>query len=610
MASALFEKVSLQHMCDVCRTWPAVQRGGLDLKQLLPEWRKSVALAVQSVVALPERLNTECCVELVYNASRLVLLVTPDSWLEYSFMFQLASRQLCDSLCVKANAERWLAYHAGGLRLVEEELLKLLGLLRDAPTLLQGCLTRAEVTLSRALCCILIRNLLPATYTWQDEETSSRWWCDAVGSLFPSKDGVCAVICSVLEDCRQQQRFAKRGLMDSKAEQDAMYAANGRLRHEALLLLSASLQHPVYRQLSRPEPTLHAQAVSRCFGVVVSISREVPYKQRDVVGCGDALHCLCLAVQQQFFGTIATEHARSVLKDASAGLFSVTAPRKDAMKTLWMEASVGKSSAVVFPLWDAVVVRRMVQLASSVGARHPDDASDVVSGLLRAGAPGAAASLAQVTLCAREAAWQWLLPATSDRLPPAVETKKHECLAQVFHSLFAFLCDVSELLPVHLGIMQALVVLCDKVCLSWARSQLACQGSESAVLFFEYVSSKFGASVRQLCTHFLALPVTGESKRFAAMCYSLTVLRLLVVVCGLTSVACRQPTDSFMSLQLAINEARDMGRALCVSDDDAAAVRQEMAMTVTAIWKALSTWAQRDAQPDAFMVRLNDLLTL
>jgi hypothetical protein len=363
MSSDLYEGTSISAMCQEVRQWSSQVPVGSDRDKR----RKKIEPIIRSIVALPERLNTESCIEVIFVAHRIVPLVSSSNWAEYLFVFGIASSQLQTSLSTEANIHRWLEYHEGGVELIPSQITNLLAIIRDAHLVL----TSVSAALAKALATIIVTTLLPVTYKWQSPEKISQVWRN-VNGLFPPSGGLFFFTSCMLEDCSASARFVKRGIFQAKVDQEEEFSANSHLRLALVMFLQELMKFPI----------AEANETVQCIAQLDNILWEPHYKARDSQLVTHVIHLLSNATPSRFVErvTISLFHKLCTAVKNLSGVTNV-APARDVVKERWMQTQCGVEN---FPLWSPIVVREIFALSATLIQSAPELVFELIVGLVSA----------------------------------------------------------------------------------------------------------------------------------------------------------------------------------------------------------------------------------
>lgn len=354
MSSALYELTSIRGLCQDVRQWSSQVTAGAERDRR----RRRIEADIRAVVALPERLNTENCIDLIFCAHRIIPLVGPACWGEYLFVFELASCQLSTSITSQELAQRWLEYHDGGINLLSDEIVRLLALIRDA----HHALPPASASLVRALATTVVANLIPATHNWQSNDHVASTWHQLNG-LFPaSSNGIFTFLSCMLNDCAAAAHYEKRGVFQTKADQEEQYSANSFLRLALIKLLATLFRFPNVEC---------CQEGVRCISLLEDIVWEPHYKTRDVILVP---HVIRLLVYSPRWGPIlkASENVLKKLTDSTAQLKT---SHRDNLKDRWMSFYTGVDN---FPVWLPSAVHHLLSLVCSIVSISPGLVAEVL----------------------------------------------------------------------------------------------------------------------------------------------------------------------------------------------------------------------------------------
>lgn len=348
MSSDLYEGSSIRGLCHEAQRWGSHIPSGSERDKR----RKLIEQTIRSVVALPERLNTENCIDLIYCSHRMVPLVSSASWGEYLFVFNVASSQLRTSLATETSVRRWLEYHDGGVGLIQTEIMNLLGLIRDV----QNVLPAVNAALSRALAATIIANLLPLTHRWQSAEQIEGMWLSCNG-LFPPVGGLMYYISCLLDDCSAAARYLKRGVFQSKTDQEDEYVAISLLR----LALTKCLASFVAVPCRGPD-------VSQCISRLENVIWEPHYKSRDLILVSYAIRSIAIITaagsDERIADTLLLTVSESLLDSNN---FDVEWAQK-AAKERWVQARNGPEN---FPIWAPSAISELLALSTSALRSSP-----------------------------------------------------------------------------------------------------------------------------------------------------------------------------------------------------------------------------------------------
>lgn len=362
MSSDLYEGTSINAMCQEVRQWGSQIPVGSDRDKR----RKKIEPTIRSIVALPERLNTENCIDLVFASHRIAPLVTSTNWAEYLFVFNVASSQLQTSLSNEASVRRWLEYHEGGIDLIPSVILNLLALMRDAHLVLSP----ASAALAKALSLTMISSLLPVTCIWQSADKIAEVW-RTVNGLFPPEGGIIFFVSCMLDDCSASARFVKRGIFQAKSDQEEEYSSNSHLRVALVTLLRQLIIFPAAERYDTSKSMMQLE----------SILWEPHYKSRDSHLVTHVLRLLITAPSSPTTNHVATSLFRKLSAMVSNRDCVGVAPQRDVLKDRWVQAQCCVDN---FPMWSPSVVRELFSLSSVVSRSHPELVLELVPRLASA----------------------------------------------------------------------------------------------------------------------------------------------------------------------------------------------------------------------------------
>jgi hypothetical protein len=350
MSSNLYESTSIRAMCQEVQKWDSQVAAGTERERR----RRKIDIEIRAVVALPERLNTENCVDLIFCSHRIIPLVTFDCWANYLFVFDIASFQLSASIVSEESARRWLEYHDGGINLITDEIVRLLAFLRDAHL----AVPPVCVSLGRALAATIIGNLIGTTYSWQSAAVVGQLW-DRFNGLFPDCGGLFLFIACMLEDCSTAARYSKRGMFQAKSDQEEQYFSNSLLRLSLVKLLSTLLSFPSARE--GPE-------VVQCVAQMENIIWEPHYKARDAALVAHVIDVLAHSPRWPAIVTGSVRVLEKLSSRADESPCSISAIERDKLKERWVEGHHGVGN---IPLWFPTVVHHLLVLMNSVVSVSP-----------------------------------------------------------------------------------------------------------------------------------------------------------------------------------------------------------------------------------------------
>lgn len=310
-------------MCRLCHSW-APEKFPSNATEMTQR-RLLVFPALESIVALPDRLNTEHAVEVVSCATRLAMLADPQSYHVLHFVLSLAAQQARSSLRTREHAERWLAYRdasadcvlegtAQPMELMESTVLALLRCMREAAS--QHCYSPPALAAVRGLCASVAASLFEAVYQWQPAAAVQKFW-NRLSASMPPPAGMFTFLVSQFSDSAQVQVYKKRGLSDSKKEREGLLQQNVLLRESLCRLCVALRKFHVAVQWSL-DPNVQ-RAYQACVQHMIGILREPYYKGRDVGLLRSALNALqgIVLLGGVVHSTASTTTSRSSGEDAN-----------------------------------------------------------------------------------------------------------------------------------------------------------------------------------------------------------------------------------------------------------------------------------------------------
>lgn len=302
---------------------------------------ETISTALDSVVALPERLNIELCVDIVYSASRLMTVaLTPQSQVEMYLCVVSAARQVVTSFKDRETKQRWLTFHPGGEMMVQNELIRLVCLLRDAPTKFSSDILVAFIR----VCTLAVSRCLIGALSPSD--------LDAISSLFPG-DAVSFCLLMV-KDSRLECRYSKRGFLDSKASHEATLGAQRRVQLEAIRFVEKWLE------IGAAGGTAKEGDFLRCVDSAVTWLRGPLYKCRDVNVVPSALRLLSTCVR------LCPGSLEPISKFIQETLPTFDCPSRDDLKSMWTSSI----TAPLIPLWHSETCQAYTILVLNCGLTH------------------------------------------------------------------------------------------------------------------------------------------------------------------------------------------------------------------------------------------------
>lgn len=353
-------------MCQIIRSWPPQPLSSSSERE---KRRKSIQKTIESVVSLPERLNTEASVEIVFNATKIVAIANSATLPIYKFVLTVAATQVAQALSTRESAERWLEFHDGGLTMIEDELVKIVSILWNSNSL--SLTEQQDILCVRTLCASLASILLKASCAWQSKSDLERW-CKKLTGVTPV-GGLFTILRTSLLECAQKQRYVKRGILDSKSDQEETFRLNNELRMEIFSLFSSTCHFSHVAALP-----LDTGVVQEIVGFAQSCIVEPHYKTRDFLL---ARHCIIILCELTTFYTTNATNSDAVLRPLNQASFVViTAVRdfvkrrlvelgnnallfrqpqtKEELKELWMCGLEKRTFAV----WDITTLEALIKL--------------------------------------------------------------------------------------------------------------------------------------------------------------------------------------------------------------------------------------------------------